>query len=143
MAFIVEVFRAYSEKPNSVDFSIHYKIWDQLLEEAKKEGWKPSGTIKPDYSDNPIFKNDYIPDYPDSKIISAEDALHLADALSIVLKRMKGQKVKRVSVKGPAIIRDDITAGTPTLSTPDFDIAFLESFIPYLKLGAFDFWWDD
>lgn len=137
MAFIVEVFRANSQKPNTVDFNIHFKIWEQLLDEGRKAGWKPLGTVKPDKLDYPSFKNDYNPDYPDSKIVSAEDAQNWARALSASI-----ETIDLNSAVGPAIIRDEISK-EPTIVAAGLDIDFVKNFIDYLKLGEFQFWWDN
>ena len=143
MSNIVEIFREHTIKTKGIDFQIHHKVWNELLNVARNYGWKPLGTIQFKGEEREGFINDYNPDYPESKIVLAEDAHNLANALSMEVERMKDEKIKLVSVKGATIIRDDISAGSPTVVTSDFDIDFLIDFIKYLKQDEFSFWWDD
>ena len=146
MAFIVEIFRVPGIKTNGIDMSITDSTWEKLLEIAKSEGWEPMGTVMGPESGNDAhrFINNYDPDYPDSKRVSAEDAKNMAKALRKVKQRMDAGELS-VEVKGPVIFvdSDSSSTGSNSLHIPGISPEFLEKFIQYIEFDAFEFWWDD
>ena len=146
MAFIVEIFRVPGIKTNGIDMRIHGSIWDKLLDLAKSKGWEPMGTVMGPESGNDAhrFINNYDPDYPDSKRVTAEDAKNMAKALRKVIQRMDAGELS-VEVKGPLIFvdSDSSSSGINSLHIPGFTPEFLEKFIQYIEFDAFEFWWDD
>lgn len=145
MAFIVEIFRVPGIKTNGIDMSITGSVWDKLLALAKSEGWEPMGTVMgPESGNSPgRFRNDYEPDYPDSKRVSAEDAKNMAKTLRKIKQKMDAGELS-VEVKGPVIFVDsDSSSGSNSLHIPGISPEFLEKFIQYIEFDAFEFWWDD
>jgi hypothetical protein len=140
MALIVEVFRSPQIKQTGVDLRFHSKTWQALLDAAKAEGWQPAGTVMPSDSKYLDFKDDYEPDYPYVKMITAPDAENLAAALEKVAEKISRQKLEENSI-GPTIIKESeagISTVTATLNSKELD-----QFIAYCRQGAFEFWWDD
>ncbi|MFZ4591876.1 MAG: hypothetical protein ACOYN6_12815 [Ignavibacteria bacterium] len=146
MAFIVEIFRVPGIRTNGIDMKFHGSTWSKLLEIAESEGWEPMGTVMGPESGNDAhrFINNYDPDYPDSKRVSAEDAKNMAKALRKVKQRMDAGELS-VEVKGPVIFvdSDSSSTGSNVLVIPGISPEFLEKFIQYIEFDAFEFWWDD
>jgi hypothetical protein len=142
LAFIVEIFRKVNNKNTGIDLEIHASVWDKLLEFAEKEGWQPLGTVCPPESELNGFKNNYRPDYPDSKMVTAQDAINWAVALTKVRQKLITNPTE-YQVKGPIIIREEDAEPGPGLFLPTFNLQVLDRFITYITLGEFFFWWDD
>ena len=145
MAFIVEIFRSPQIKLTGVDMRMSGKTWETLQALAQEAGWRPAGTIKPPhwegdyfiYKGQDQFVNDYKPAYPESKMVTAEDALAMATALENVKAKMISDQ-EAIEVKGPVILNEKLGA-----FRSDIEVAYLEKFIDYIKKDAFEFWWDD
>jgi hypothetical protein len=141
MACVVEIFRGSKIKESGVDFSLHYHVWDYLLEEAQKEGWDPMGTEKPFDQKFDNFVNDYRPSYPASKVITSKDASHFAEALKKIMdKSFRDQTI--IHLHGPTIIRESTWEHDAGVFYTKISLEFMSDFIAYLEEGECEFWWD-
>ncbi|MBL7901005.1 MAG: hypothetical protein JNK73_03345 [Bacteroidia bacterium] len=117
-------------------------MWYKLISSAQEEGWLPQGTVCPPESELNGFKNDYKPDYPDSKMVTAEDAKNWAAALKNVRRKMQTDE-KSYQVKGPILFREADAEPGAGIFLPNFTIQIVDDFISYISKGEFFFWWDD
>ena len=142
MACVVEIFRGSKIKESGVDFSLHYHVWDYLLEEAQKEGWEPMGTEKPSDQKFVNFVNNYQPSYPASKVIASEDASHFAKALKKIRdKSFKNQSI--IYLQGPTIIRESTWEHDAGIFSPEISLELMNELIAYLEEDEeCEFWWD-
>lgn len=142
MAFIVEIFRKVNGKNTGIDLNIHASVWEALISNAKEEGWVPLGTIKPANNEDVDFVNDYMPDYPDAKVVGAEDATHWAKALLKVRTKMV-KNPEGYKITGPVIIREEDSEASPGFFIPNLSLHAFDRFIAYISRGEFYFWWED
>jgi hypothetical protein len=142
MAFIVEIFRDETVREKGVDFSLHYKIWEELLTLAKEEGWEAKGTKKTANFPTEHFKNNYSPEYPYAKIIEKDDALNFAHSLEKLIPKMKTRNPFS-NKKNPQLLRGESPLNDEIVLSSSISIELLQELINYMKQGEFEFWWDD
>lgn len=149
MVFIVEMAHRAPRETDSREFSCGKATWEQLLALGKTFGWKPHGVV-PDskaMATNPEYMKFFRPNYePDEwaycKMITAEDANALADALQRAADAIRSNKIELYEKKQPLLLRDGMTPEElSTANAPPSEV--LHEFIRFLRNGEFVFAWDD
>jgi len=145
--FIEKTIQDGSPDPEFRKFLCSGFNWKEILDLGQKMGWNPYGSVfeKTLNSINPEISN-YEPSTwgdNDYKVITAEDALNLADSLE------KALDTRDVIQNGNEHQPNTILL-TSTMSESDYkhinrnlSTEFLEEFIQFLRKGKFKFIWDD
>ena len=114
-------------------FSCNGKIWEIVLNLARENDWKELGTLPAsnsarDWEKFGNFSGDYKPSIPGYwKLITAEDAESLANAVDRVKRKLDSGEIKV-----------ELGDAYPKITTD-----FLSKFSEFLRKGEFDFCWDD
>lgn len=137
MVWIVEMVHGRPETAGFRTFDCHGSVWPDVLELGRSFGWIPEGTR--DGAQDPKFEPTYEPDdWCHSRVISARDASHLADALS---------KAREVVGDGqaasPLLLRDDMTGSAARAVNRGVSKEFLDDLVDFLRSGEIEFAWDD
>jgi hypothetical protein len=138
MVFIVEMVHGRPHTEGFRTFDCHGGVWPDVLELGKRFGWNPRGTQGSD--GHPGFEPTYEPrDWGHSKVISAEDAADLADALATAWHFVPGKDAKT----RPGLIADDMTEAGFQAANRGISKDFLSDLIEFLRSGTIEFAWDD
>ncbi|MFL6350507.1 MAG: hypothetical protein ACJ74Z_01460 [Bryobacteraceae bacterium] len=111
---------------------------------ARRCGWQPLGTT-PDplsahhWGDSRGFPGNYDCDER-GKVVSANDAAALADALETALASTKPLPA---ITNRPVLIREGMTGVQCRQANADLGSDLLAEFIDFLRKGQFSFFWDD
>ena len=90
------------------------------------------------------LKNDYQPiDWGHIKRVLAEDAAALADALSIAHQLLTEGTVAIEEGHRPAVLISNMTPEEFKKNNSGITVTFLEDFIEFLRMGTFEFTYDD
>ena len=137
MVWIVEMVHGRPYTPEFRSFDCHGLVWPEVLDLGKQFGWVPAGTR--DGNNDPSFEPTYDPeDWGHSKLISAQDASNLADALSKA--RVSAGDERAAS---PVLLRDDLTEPEFRAVNRGISKEFLGELADFLRSGEIRFAWDD
>jgi hypothetical protein len=118
------------------------RVWDQALGVARQHGWQPMGTSPARFWEELWEKHGSFPgdyeSYDYGKMISAQDASALADALELA-----AQQGLSAPQTGPILLREGMTAQEHRWANNPLGSDFVKEFIAFLRKGEFSFYWDD
>lgn len=137
MVWIVEMVHGRPQTAGFRTFDCHGSVWPDVLELGQRFGWIPEGTR--DGDQDPRFEPTYEPeDWCHSKLISAQDASNLADALSKAKEAVGDGGAAR-----PLLLRDDMTESEVRAVNRRISREFIDDLVDFLRSGEILFAWDD
>ena len=125
--------RLFSGETGSV-YAFTEEGWLQLLALAREYGWNPQGTQSPPEREDTHWVNDYLP--PRYRIVSADDAAHLASALENAEDDLPDlQIMERDHERRPGLHSEiDSDSAHEDSKRPN---QWLESFLTFCRAGEF------